>query len=207
MAGGQPRRQSILVVDDDAAIRAQVRDAFGRLGYSTREAVDGLEAVSALKEHAPALIIAEVHLAGVSGYELCREVRDSYGDDVPLILVSADRTAPPDRVAGLLIGADDYLPKPFDPDELLARARRLLGPAGTESTLARLTDREREVLGLLLDGLTQKQIAEELVISPKTVGTHIQNVLIKLGVHSRAQAVALAHREGLSSADSQPSRR
>jgi RNA polymerase sigma factor (sigma-70 family) len=66
-----------------------------------------------------------------------------------------------------------------------------------ESPLSRLTPREREVLELLLGGLTQEQIAERLVISPKTVGTHIQNILTKLGVHSRAQAVALAHRGGL----------
>jgi DNA-binding NarL/FixJ family response regulator len=60
-----------------------------------------------------------------------------------------------------------------------------------------LTKREREILAMLADGLSQKAIAEDLVISPTTVATHIQRILVKLGAHSRAQAVAIAHREGL----------
>jgi DNA-binding NarL/FixJ family response regulator len=114
----------------------------------------------------------------------------------------------PDRVAGLLIGADDYIVKPFDPDELLARVRRLLlrssrSANGTDrrrghsDALAALTPREREVLGLLARGSDQEEIAASLFISPKTVATHIQRLLAKLGVHSRAQAVAFAHQEQL----------
>lgn len=188
------------MAEDDATTRGLVRTSFARLGYSTREATDGREAVRALEESEPSLVISKVELDAVSGYELCREVREAFGDAVPVILLSAERTEPLDRVAGLLVGADEYLAKPFDPDELLARARRLLGPTVNDdagSPLSQLTRREHEVLELLLDGLTQEQIAEALVISPKTVGTHIQNVLSKLGVHSRAQAVALAHREGV----------
>jgi DNA-binding NarL/FixJ family response regulator len=69
-------------------------------------------------------------------------------------------------------------------------------PAKTEP-FAELTAREREVLSLLADGMSTKQIATELVITPRTIGTHVQNILGKLGVHSRAQAVACAHRGGL----------
>ena len=109
-------------------------------------------------------------------------------------------------MAGLLIGADDYLVKPFDPDELLARVRRLTSRrsrrdfprasnGGTRGFLG-LTTREAQVLELLVEGLNQEEIAVRLVISPKTVGTHIQRVLSKLGVRSRTQAVALAAREG-----------
>jgi DNA-binding NarL/FixJ family response regulator len=92
--------------------------------------------------------------------------------------------------------------KPFDPDELIARVRRRISSAShirmrRGVTLADLTTRELEVLSLLAQGLGQDEIAHELVISPKTVGTHIQHTLSKLHVHSRAQAVALAHREGL----------
>jgi DNA-binding NarL/FixJ family response regulator len=199
-AGGRPSGSWILVADDEAATRDVVRESFARLGYTTQEVTDGREAVAALEGQEPSLVISKVELDAVSGFELCREVREAFGDAVPVILLSAERTEPLDRVAGLLVGADDYLAKPFDPDELLARTRRLLGPAVSdeaESPLSRLTPREREVLELLLGGLTQEQIAERLVISPKTVGTHIQNILTKLGVHSRAQAVALAHRGGL----------
>ncbi len=142
----------------------------------------------------------------LSGYEVCRELRDAFGREMSVIFVSGERTESFDRVAGLLLGADDYIVKPFDDGELLARVRTHLRHIdsiprgvgnGSTANVATLTGREREVLELLARGLTQADIADRLVISPKTVGTHIQRVLGKLGVHSRAQAVALAHEEGL----------
>ena len=124
-----------------------------------------------------------------------------------MILVSADRTSALDRVAGLMLGADDYLVKPFDTGELLARVRRSLrrvaAPAGNgngngrPTTDVTLSPREREILALLAEGRSQSDIAASLVISPKTVATHIQHLLGKLGVHSRAQAVAFAFQRGL----------
>jgi DNA-binding NarL/FixJ family response regulator len=88
--------------------------------------------------------------------------------------------------------------KPFSPDELLARVRVRLPAAPDEHPLpSDLTKRELEVLRLLSDGLSQKEIAASLVISSKTVAAHIQHILAKLGVHSRAQAVAQAYRRGL----------
>jgi DNA-binding NarL/FixJ family response regulator len=124
-----------------------------------------------------------------------------YGSSLPVLLVSAVRIEAFDRAAGLLIGADDYMVKPLDPDELIARVRRHLAPrprgAEADTGVELLTPREHEVLQLLADGLDQREIAQRLVISPKTVATHIQHVLAKLGVHSRAQAVAAAHRHGL----------
>jgi DNA-binding NarL/FixJ family response regulator len=93
--------------------------------------------------------------------------------------------------------------KPVDPDELLARMRRLIARAVAADTAAtrtvpfRLTRREHEVLRLLAAGLDQNEIAQALVISPRTVETHIQHILPKLGVRSRTQAVVIACREGL----------
>ena len=140
----------------------------------------------------------------MSGYDVCRELRDDFGSEIGIIFLSGQRTTPADRVAGLLVGADDYIVKPFDPDELLARVRaRLRRPHGQNDTGAppslgaSLTTREREVLQLLAQGLNQTEIAATLVISPKTVGGHLQRVLGKLGVHSRAQAVAVAHQHSL----------
>jgi two-component system nitrate/nitrite response regulator NarL len=195
----------ILVVDRNTGSRSQVANLLERVGYETRQARNGREALEAARQVQPALVLLEVNLAEVSGYEVCRELRDRFGDDIAIIFLSGDRTEPYDRVAGLLLGADDYIVKPFDEGELLARVRSALrhsaAPPSNGSqghpTAEALTTREREVLKLLARGLTQAEIAQKLFISPKTVAGHIQRVLTKLGVHSRAQAVALAHEQGL----------
>ena len=137
----------------------------------------------------------DVNLPGVSGYEVCRSLREQYGPELPIIFLSGDRIESYDRVAGLLIGGDDYIVKPFAPDELLARVRGLIGRRRSIRLRSDLTEREREVLQLLAEGLAQTDIADRLVISKKTVGTHIERILAKLGVHSRAEAVAFAYRE------------
>jgi DNA-binding NarL/FixJ family response regulator len=101
-------------------------------------------------------------------------------------------------VAGLLVGADDYVVKPYAADELLTRVRNLARRSALpQNGSDRLTKREREVLQLLANGLRLDDIAERLFISRKTVGTHIENILRKLDVQSQAQAVALAFREEL----------
>jgi DNA-binding NarL/FixJ family response regulator len=131
---------------------------------------------------------------GASGYEICREFREQYG--LPIIFVSAARTDETDRVAGLLLGADEYLAKPIQFDHLLARARRLMAQSATvaQSVAAPRTPREDEVLGLLAEGLTPVEIASRLVLTPKTVAEHIEHILSKLGMHTRTQAVAFAVR-------------
>ena len=130
-------------------------------------------------------------------------MRDKFGAEVPVVLVSADRTTPADVVAGLLVGADDYAAESMDADEFLARVRRLVErtrrtPNGTADLrrLSTLTEREHQVLALLTDGRSHKQVGTELGISVKTVGTHVQNLLAKLGLHTRVEAVALAVRAG-----------
>lgn len=195
----------ILVVDRNAGTRSQVASLLERMGYETQQARNGREALEATRQVQPALVLLEVNLAEVSGYEVCRELRDRFGDDIAIIFLSGDRTEPYDRVAGLLLGADDYIVKPFDEGELLARVRSALRHSAVASNngsqgdpaAETLTSREREVLKLLAGGQTQAEIAHELFISPKTVAGHIQRVLTKLGVHSRAQAVAFAHEQGL----------
>jgi DNA-binding NarL/FixJ family response regulator len=116
-----------------------------------------------------------------------------------VLFLSAARTEPYDRVAGLLVGADDYVVKPFAVDELLARVRRLVRQAvpAVGTSTSPLTPREREVLRLLVRGLAADEIATELFISKKTVGTHLEHIFTKLGVRSRAQAIAVAYRDDL----------
>jgi DNA-binding NarL/FixJ family response regulator len=190
------RHSGVLVVDGDPASRAALSTALRRAGYPTQQARTGEEALEAARRQRPALVIMETHLSGASGYEISRELRERYGEELPIIFISAARTDETDRVAGLLLGADDYLPKPIPFDHLLARVRRLVAqPAALASPMTSgLTPREQEVLGLLAEGLEQHEIATRLFITPKTVAKHIERILDKLGVHSRAQAVVLALR-------------
>ncbi|HYX82124.1 MAG TPA: response regulator transcription factor, partial [Gemmatimonadales bacterium] len=125
--------------------------------------------------------------------------RAELGEELPVLFLSGARTESYDRVAGFLVGADDYVVKPFAVDELLARVRRLVrhASAAPETSIALLTPREREVLGLLAEGLAADAIAKELFISKKTVGTHLEHIFTKLGVRSRAQAIAVAYRNEL----------
>ena len=190
----------VLVVDDDAPLRELVRTLLERAGLAVSEAATGEEALTVDVE--PDAVVLDVLLPGVSGYEVCRDLRARFGENLPIVFLSGERMEALDRIAGLLIGADDYLVKPFEPDEMLVRLRRLLrartAPLAPEPVAhTNLTHRESEVLELLAGGRTQRQIAVELVISEKTVATHIQRVLEKLGVHTRAQAVAYAYRAGL----------
>jgi DNA-binding NarL/FixJ family response regulator len=197
----------ILVIDHDRGFRVLAEDALGRMGHPTRAVASADEAQVFLDGDRPTLVVIEVELPELNGLAILAQLLETFGDDLPVILTSAVRGTPLDRAAGLLLGADDYLVKPIDPAELVARVRRSLRRSGAVATNgnangrkqadARLSPREREILELLADGQSQKDIAEALVISPKTVGTHIQHVLAKLGVHSRAQAVARAYSDGL----------
>lgn len=197
----------ILLIDHDRETRALVEGLIARLGYGVRVAASGEEALALLEGDRPAIAIVEVELPGLNGLAVLEELHSAFGGDLPVILTTAKKDTPLDRTAGLLLGADDYLVKPLNPAELSARIRRLLRQsevaAGngvgnrTRNGDFNLSPREHEILALLADGKTQREIAAALFISPKTVGTHIQRLLAKLGVHSRAQAVAVAYREGL----------
>jgi DNA-binding NarL/FixJ family response regulator len=185
------------VIDDDAGFRFYVAELLENAGYRTEQLDNGTAVLPAALAERPAAVLLDVHLPDLNGYEVCRELRDRYGDLVPIFFVSGERTDALDRSAGLLVGADDYMVKPLDPGELIARVRRLVHRprsndelSSSDGKLASLTQREHEVLDLLAEGYRQEEIARKLVISPKTVATHIQRILGKLEVRSRAQAVA-----------------
>jgi DNA-binding NarL/FixJ family response regulator len=195
---------SVLIVDEDRGFRTLVSRILSRAGFDTREASSGEEAVTAVRAQRPTVVLLDVCLPDVNGFEVCRQLRDEFGEELPVVFVSGDRTEPLDRTVGLLLGGDDYVVKPFDPDELLARVRRLVTRSrqdGRGSGIAPpghdLTPRELQVLQRFAQGHRASQIAEDLVISPKTVASHVQRVLAKLGAHSRAQAVAFAYESGL----------
>jgi two-component system, LuxR family, response regulator FixJ len=202
---------TVLVVDCDQKTRGLVAEQVRRLGLACRQADTGEAALAGLEENELALAVIEVELPGLNGLGLLQALHERF-EGLPVILVSFKHADPVERAAGLMLGADDYLVKPLDPTELAARMRRSLRRSGTpvgndrgngrSSRVPRLSPREREILTLLAEGKTQKQIAAVLTLSPKTVATHIQNLLRKLGVHSRAQAVVAAYRDGFVSAGS-----
>jgi len=114
----------ILVVDDDAAVRDALRRSLAYNGYEVELANDGAEALAVLAQRRPDAVVLDVMMPRVDGLEACRRLRAA-GDDVPVLVLTA-RDSVADRVAGLDAGADDYLPKPFALEELLARLRALL---------------------------------------------------------------------------------
>jgi DNA-binding NarL/FixJ family response regulator len=192
------RTGCVVVADHDARQRTAMSRLLQRIGFDVLEATTGTEALKLARSTRPAAVLLEVALPQISGYQVCKMLRDEYGPEVPILLLSADRLEPHDRAAGLLLGADDYCAKPFAPDALLARIKSYTRPPAVAPTngsdvMPSLTPSELRVLRLLAAGVHTKVIAAELSITPKTVSMHIQNAMKKFDVHTRTQAVARAH--------------
>ena len=193
---------SVLIVDDDRAFSSFVRLILEGAGYETLEAATGEDALRIAAKCAPLVVLLDIVLPRLNGYEVCHGLREMLGEAVAVVFVSGARTDPVDISSGLLVGADDYMVKPVDPDEVVARvgalSRRVRSTRSDgNGSPARLTPRETEILSLLADGRSQRDMAQLLSISPKTVGLHIEHILGKLDVHSRAEAVAAAYRRNL----------
>ena len=120
----------ILVVDDDRAVRESLRRSLAFNGYTVDLAEDGVEALEAIASERPDAVVLDVMMPRLDGLEVCRQLR-STGDDLPILVLTA-RDSVSERVSGLDAGADDYLPKPFALEELLARLRALLRRTGPE---------------------------------------------------------------------------
>jgi len=119
---------NILIIDDDADIRDVVRIALTQAGFQTSEAEDGLSGLEAVTRIKPDLVVLDIGLPEMDGLEVCRTVRVT--SDVPILFLTAQGDEI-DRIVGLEMGADDYLPKPFSPRELVARVKAILRRGGT----------------------------------------------------------------------------
>jgi DNA-binding response OmpR family regulator len=113
----------ILLVDDEANIRDLAALYLRKEGFEVASAVDGKDAMTRFKEVSPALIVLDVMMPGMDGFEVCRELRKE--TDVPILMLTA-RNEDIDKIVGLEIGADDYMTKPFNPRELVARVKAIL---------------------------------------------------------------------------------
>lgn len=116
-------RTRVLLIDDDEKLNALLVEYLGRFNFSVRAVVHPDEGLHALKVDPPDIVILDVMLPDMDGFAVCRKVRE--GSRVPIIMLTA-RGNVTDRVVGLELGADDYLPKPFEPRELLARVQAVL---------------------------------------------------------------------------------
>jgi two-component system response regulator MprA len=142
----------ILVVDDDRAVRESLRRSLTFNGYSVDLAVDGVDALDKVAGQRPDALVLDVMMPRLDGLEVCRRLR-STGDDLPILVLTA-RDSVSERVAGLDAGADDYLPKPFALEELLARLRALLRRTAIDA--AAETSETMRFADLSLDPVTRE---------------------------------------------------
>jgi two-component system response regulator MprA len=171
---------TILVVDDDRALREALRRALTLAGYEVQVAQDGEQALELLAQAEPDAVVLDVGLPGIDGLEVCRRVRR--GSRVPILILTA-RDAVADRIDGLDAGADDYMVKPFDVDELKARLRALLrraNPQGEDLDALSFAevrldpDRHGAQVGDSFVELTRTeyQLLELLMLNPRRVLSH-----------------------------------
>ncbi len=142
----------VLLVDDEAATRVQLRELLEREGFRVTEAADGNAAMAAVRDHSPDLVLLDVVMPGLSGLEVCRLLKANQGQRfLPVILLTAKNDLE-SRVQGLRLGADDYLSKPANPRELLARMEALL-------RIKKLQDRISQ---------NQKRLEDQAIADPAT---------------------------------------
>ncbi|MCP3164457.1 diguanylate cyclase [Myxococcus qinghaiensis] len=177
-SGGELSGRTVLIVDDDPAHVAHVREGLAPRGYVFKEAHDGTQALSAIREARPDLILMDVEMPGLGGVEVCRIIKANSGEEgfgfIPVILMTARQAA--GKVEGLELGADDYLVKPFDMLELSARVKSMLRLKALQDALVEknreldkankeLARRREELLALsrtdALTGLFNRRCFEE----------------------------------------------
>ncbi|MCL2394028.1 MAG: response regulator transcription factor [Acidimicrobiaceae bacterium] len=211
----------VVIADDQALVRSGFRLILAADGIDVvAEAADGTEAIVAVRDTRPDLVLMDIRMPGMDGLEATRRVLAENGDHAPRIIILT--TFDLDRYVydALAAGASGFLLKDVTPEHLVAAVRlvrsgdALLAPAITRRLVERyatrevpasavhpglsaLTPRELEVLRALARGLSNAELAASLYLSEATVKTHVARILFKLGLRDRAQAVVAAYESGL----------
>ena len=207
----------ILIIDDHPLFRKGVAQLIAMAPHLqvVGEASNGEQGVAMAKELDPDMILLDLHMTGMGGIETLKAIRDAGMDCRVVILTVSDNAD--DLVAAIRSGADGYLLKDMEPEDLLAaiddalNGRTVIGErlngllarairdeaAAKHRDMAALTDREKEILQGLAQGLSNKLIARNLDITEATVKVHVKNLLKKLGFHSRLEAAVWAVGRGM----------
>jgi DNA-binding NarL/FixJ family response regulator len=204
-------QKKLLLIDDDPNLILLVKDYLEFRGYEVIPAGNGREALEVMKTFTPDLIICDVMMPEMDGYTFVETIRGNMATDwVPVIFLSA-RGQTADRVKGLTTGADVYMVKPFEPEELVAQVEsslkhteRLLQMqnVGIQPILQldreiELTPTETRVIQYVAKGMSNREIAETLGVSQRTIESHVSNMLGKTGLHNRTELARWAMESGI----------
>ncbi len=192
----------LLLIDDDPNLILLVKDYLEFRGYDVLTAENGREALEVLEVEKPHLIICDVMMPEMDGYTFVKHVRENPETSwIPVLFLSAKGQSQ-DKVKGLNTGADVYMVKPFEPEELVAQvesslkyADRLIAHRDKPEDGQRihvpfdvqLTPTELKVVQHVARGLASREIADELNVSQRTVESHVSNMLGKTGLHNRTE--------------------
>ncbi|WP_299487491.1 response regulator transcription factor [Acaryochloris sp. IP29b_bin.137] len=204
---------TLLIVDDEPGIRLAVTDYLEAAGYVVLAAATGQQAWQMVQQYRPHLLVTDIRMPQMDGYELVRLVRQQPAFRLLPVIYLTEYSDTEQRIRGYQTGCDAYLAKPFNLEELAAVVRNLLDRAqivqtelqavshtvsGLEAADAAvvsaldLTQREQQVLALLTEGLSNAQIGEQLHLSPRTVEKYVSKLLQKTETSNRAEIVRFA---------------
>ena len=195
--------KQLLLIDDDPNLILLVKDYLEFRGYKVTTAENGREALEVLQQQTPDMIICDVMMPEMDGYTLVQQIRNNASTNwIPVLFLSAKGQSQ-DRVKGLNMGADVYMVKPFEPEELVAQvesslkqANRLIQQSNKDSKSktkmnvpqnVELTPTELKVVQLVAKGMANREIAQQLNVSQRTIESHVSNMLNKTSLNNRTE--------------------
>jgi len=184
----------LLCIEDHAETRELLAEALSDRGFQVVTAVDGASGLEQLRQLRPDLVICDILMPGLSGFDVLEKLSERPGDElatIPFVFLTAldDRET---ILRGRRLGADDYVTKPVDFEILAEIIKRRLAPPGRTAPPPALTPREREIMTWVARGKSSTDIAVLLGLSDRTVDFHVENVIRKMGVATRTQAAIQA---------------
>jgi two-component system, LuxR family, response regulator FixJ len=195
----------IFIVDDDAAVRETLSLVFTSAGYDVVRFAEGAALLAAVKVRSPVCIILDVHIPGKSGLDILKQLNAEHSP-VPIFIMSG-RGDIAMAVEAIKNGALDFIEKPFRGSEVVTRVRGAIEANAQRMTsrnaapmnfpgLEPLTPREQDVLGCLMEGASNKEMARQLGISPRTIEVHRARIMEKLGAKNTADLIRVVMSEG-----------